>query len=140
MRPVDLSKARIELVGVEARTATIVLPPPHVVSARVDHTRSRIFDVQASGLWSIIPTDAGRAELIDQAMRQAQESVRCAASDQAIMEQARTRAALLICTFLADSLGWSVEVRWLDRFGKSVNKDARPRLPLSSRGQKGTFL
>ncbi len=113
MISVDLTKARIEQVDLEARTATIVLPPPHVVSARVDHNRSRIFDIQASGLWSFIPTDAGRAELIDQAMRLAQESVRRAASDQAIMEQARTRAASLICTFMAESLDWSVEVKWL---------------------------
>ena len=54
------------------------------------------------------------AELIDQAMRQAQESVRRAASDQAIMVQARTRAASLISAFMAKSLDWSVEVQWSD--------------------------
>jgi hypothetical protein len=48
---VDLTEARIEDVDQQARTAVIVLPPPKVVSARVDHDHTYVFSIESSGLW-----------------------------------------------------------------------------------------
>ena len=127
---IDLTDAVIEVIDRDARTVVIRLPPPKVVSARVDHRQTRIFGIESSGLWALVPTDDGRAELIDRALRLAQASVRRAASEPAILQQARTRAESLICTFIAETLGWSVEVQWIDSEQQSARRDARPRLPV----------
>ena len=115
MVTVDLTQARIEAIDHEARTAVIVLPPPHVVSARVDHEHTSVFSIESSGLWALVPTDDGRAELIDMAMRQAQQAVARASSEPVVIEQSRARAEALICSFFAESLKWSVIVQWADK-------------------------
>lgn len=114
MLSVDLMQARIAEVHQIERTAVIVLPPPHVLSARVDHEATRIFNVEASGLWALVPSDEVRALIIDQAMRVAQQAVMKAASEPLVMDEARTRAEALITEFFRDSLDWSVTVCWAD--------------------------
>ena len=114
MITVDLTQARIEEVNHDARRAVIVLPSPHVESARVDHEGTRIVSVESSGLWTFISSDDGRAEVIDQAMRHAQQAVFKAAGEPAVLAEARTRAEMLIQSFFASSLEWSVTVRWAD--------------------------
>ena len=114
MVTVDLTQARIEELNHEARTAVLILPRPQVVSARVDHDHSHVFSIEASGLWAVVPSDDGRAEIIDQAMRQAQRAVLKAASEPVVIEEARTRAETLVCAFFRDTLLWSITVRWAD--------------------------
>ena len=114
MVSIDLTQARIEEINHEARTAVLVLTRPQVVSARVDHDHSHVFSIEASGLWALVPSDDGRAEVIDQAMRQAQRAVLKAASEPAVIEEARARAEALICAFFRDTLNWSVAVCWAD--------------------------
>lgn len=111
---VDLSKARIEVFNHDAREAKIILPPPQVISARVDHEQTRIFSIQATGLWAIVSSDDGQAVLIDQAMQLAQQSITKAASESPMIEQARSRAETLICSFFANSLQWNATVQWAD--------------------------
>lgn len=117
MLTVDLTQAHLEEVNHDARTAVLILPKPHVVSARVDHEHSHVFSIEASGLWAFVPGDDGRAEIIDQAMRQAQQAVLRAASEPGVIEQARTRAEGLIRSFFAESLRWTVIVCWADKPG-----------------------
>ena len=111
---VDLSKASIEVIDHDTRTAKILLPPPQVTSARVDHEQTRIFSIQATGLWAIVSSDDGQAVLIDQAMMLAQKAITKAASESPMIEQARSRAETLICSFFANSLQWNVTVQWAD--------------------------
>ena len=111
---VDLSTASIDVIDHDTRTAKIILPPPQVISARVDHEQTRIFSVQATGLWAIVSSDDGQAVLIDQAMKLAQQAITKAASESPMIEQARTRAEALICSFFANSLQWNVTVQWVD--------------------------
>lgn len=118
MLTVDLAQATIKDIEHEARTVVIVLPPPHVLSARVDHEHTRIFSVEASGLWALMPGVGGRAEIIDRALREAQEVIAKAASEPLVIEQARARAQALICSFFADSMKWSITVRWADEPGE----------------------
>lgn len=114
---VDLTQARIESADQDARTAVVVLPPPQVISARVDHEATRIFSVEATGLWSLVPGDDGRAELIEMAMRQAQTAVLRAASEPEVIEQAQAKAEGLIRSFFAETMRWSVIVCWTDKAG-----------------------
>ena len=44
-------------VGPRARTATLVLPSPRAASPRVDHSRTRLFEVRDEGLWVVVPGD-----------------------------------------------------------------------------------
>ena len=114
MVSVDLTKAQLKEINHDAKTAVLVLPRPHVVSARVDHDHSHLFSIEASGLWAVVPSDDGRAQVIDQAMRQAQREVLKAASEPAVIEEARTRAETLVCAFFRDTLQWSITVHWAD--------------------------
>jgi len=100
-----------------------------VISARLDHDATHIFDIRSSGLWSLAFSDEGRADLMDEAMRTAQAAVLAAARHADVIGHARLRAETLICAFFADALGWSVEIRWLDRDERIATDDARPRLP-----------
>lgn len=108
---VDLNKATFEELDHQARTAVILLPLPHVESARVDHEHTRIFSIYSTGLWAVVPGDDGRAEIINRALLLAQRAIETAAEEAEVMEQARSRAEQLICTFFTD-LNWSVTVRW----------------------------
>lgn len=111
---VDLDEACFTRISERSRTAVLLLPRPHVESARVDHSHSSVFNLSTSGLWRFLPTDAGRAELIDRAMRQAQHVVEAAANEDEVIDKARRRAESLIVSFFEDSMGWSVRVRWSD--------------------------
>lgn len=111
---VDLSTASIEVIDQDTRTAKIILPSPQVISARVDHEQTRIFSIQATGLWAIVSSDDGQAVLIDQAMKQAQQAITKAANESPMIHQARTRAETLICSFFANTLQWNVTVQWAD--------------------------
>ena len=111
---VDLTKAHIEQVDHEARSLVLVLPRPHVVSARLDHEGTRIVAIESSGLWALMPCDDARAEIIGRAMLVAQDAVMKAASESLVIEEARKRAEVLIVAFFADTLRWTVTVRWAD--------------------------
>ncbi len=71
---VDLTQARLDILDRDAGIAVIILPSPHVVSARVDHEQTKLFSIESSGLWAWVPGDGGRAELVDLAMKQAQQA------------------------------------------------------------------
>ncbi len=71
---VDLTQARLDILDRDAGIAVIILPSPHVVSARVDHEQTKLVSIESSGLWAWVPGDGGRAELVDLAMKQAQQA------------------------------------------------------------------
>jgi len=66
-------------------------------------------------LWAVVPSNEGPAEIIGRAMRVAQQAVMRAASEHAVIEQARKRAEAIMCSFFKDTLHWSIAVRWADK-------------------------
>jgi hypothetical protein len=104
---VDMRQARFLQRDEQARTAILRLPQPHVLSARVDHARTRTYKVRAGWLRSGEATDALR----DQAMRQAQQLIEQAAGQRENLELARTNVKKVLDR-LFDSLGWTVQVEW----------------------------
>lgn len=108
---VDLSRARFENVDPEKKTAVLVLPQPIVTSARVDHTRTRVFAITSTGLWQLVPGEEGKPQLINRAYEDAQRVVASAAGDRELIEQARRQAERILGVFF-EAVRWNVQIRW----------------------------
>ena len=109
---VDLAQAKFESVNETARTATLVLPQPHVASPRLDHERTRVFAVLQTGLWQIAPGGGQTSgEVVDRAYRDAQRFVAAAADDPAMIARSRQQAEQVLAAFFK-ATGWTVTVKW----------------------------
>jgi len=108
---VDLEQVRIKDVEPEDRTATLVLPEPKVRYARLDHERTTIYDVSRQGLWWLTLGDEAARKLVNKAMKQAQVTVRSAARDPSLVEQARRRAERVLRTAF-EAIGWDLKTQW----------------------------
>lgn len=105
---IDLSDVEIQVVDRERRHAVILLRPPAVLSARVDHERSMTWDIERT-TW--IPWRGDKDVLRDQAYYHAQKLVEFAASRPERIEEAKRHATFsLVETYRP--LDWNVEVRW----------------------------
>lgn len=107
----DLSQAKLEQVDGQAKTAVLVLQPPRMISARLDHSRTKIIASDAGGLWRIAPGDAGRTAAADRAYGEAQKALAKAGDDKKLVEQAKQRAETVLKKFCL-GLGVRVEIRW----------------------------
>jgi hypothetical protein len=109
---VDMSKAESQDRDDTARTATIILPHPAVLSARVNHERSRQWDIKHRSwipLASLVLGD--RTAMEKQAMRQAQRLVERAAGTEDNAATARQGVESMLAEFYR-AVGWQVSVRW----------------------------
>jgi|BioPla2DNA2_1021312.scaffolds.fasta_scaffold27949_2 hypothetical protein len=106
---VDLKQGRVIDVSESNKTATIQLPPPSVLSPRIDHEKTKTFNLER-GLWT---KDEYVTYINDKAMKLAQQKIREQASSPEYIEMGRTLAERIIRGFysLAD---WEVEVAWRD--------------------------
>lgn len=110
----DLMAARLETVDADHRQVFVVLPVPVVTRPRIDHEHTRIYRIDRSGLWQIMPGEAGERDLINRAMQDAQRTIAEVGGQRELIEQARYRTKELIANFFR-VLGWQVEIRWLDQ-------------------------
>jgi hypothetical protein len=109
---VDMSQAEVKDRDEQARTATILLPQPAVLSARVDHEGSRRWDIKSRSWIPLAGALLGdRRALEQEAMRQAQRLVERAAGTEDHAATARRGAEGLLAEFY-DAVGWRVAVRW----------------------------
>ena len=109
----DLSAGRFEAVDHDRHTATLRLPQPAAASPRVDHSRTRVFSVNTNGLWQIVPSDEGRAAVVNRAYADAQRIIAEAAVEPAGIDRARRQAESVLRAFF-EAMGWIVEIRWMD--------------------------
>ena len=105
---VDLSKAVIAEKDDSAKRATIRLPQPEVLQARVDHERTKTWEVRST-TW--IPWREEQDRLRDEVFHQAQLMVAQAAGSRENIEHAK-RAAEIIISALFEHVGWCVKVVW----------------------------
>lgn len=105
---IDLSDVQIQVVDPKKRRAVIVLRPPRVLTARVDHERSLTWDLQRT-TW--IPWKGDKDLLRDQAYFHAQKLVEFAAGRPERIEEAKRHAAYALSETYRP-LDWSVEVQW----------------------------
>jgi hypothetical protein len=109
---VDMSKAEVTNRDEKARTATIILPHPAVLSARVNHERTQQWDIKGRSwipLASLVLGD--RTAIEKQAMLQAQQLVERAAGSANHKTTARQGAASMLADFY-QAVGWHVSVQW----------------------------
>jgi Protein of unknown function (DUF4230) len=108
---VDLSQAKFEKIDPAAKTAVLVLPQPAVTSPRLDQSRTRVFAIDDSGLWLLVPGDGEKTAVINRAYEQAQEYIADAANDPALIERSRHQAGNVLAAFFR-AIGWTVTIRW----------------------------
>ncbi|WP_010583155.1 DUF4230 domain-containing protein [Schlesneria paludicola] len=105
----DASKACIENVNEVRRTATIRLPVPQVISARVNHDLTKTWNVERT-TW--LPWKWGdQSVLRDAAMYHAEKLIESAASSEHHLTSAQRQAEAMIQQ-LYEFLEWNVEVQW----------------------------
>jgi hypothetical protein len=110
---IDLARAQIVERDEAARSATLLLPSPAVMHPRVDHTRSKTWEVRRMA-W--LPWNANEDRLRDAVMQQAQELVGQAAGSEENLQQARSAAEAILTSFYAE-VGWRVKVTWAKEAG-----------------------
>jgi hypothetical protein len=109
---VDMSKAEVKDKDEKARTATIILPHPAVLSARVNHERSQQWDITSRSWIPLAGVLLGDRRAIEQqAMQEAQRLVERAAGTEDNVETARQGVESMLAEFYR-GVGWRVSVRW----------------------------
>jgi hypothetical protein len=108
---VDLDQIQIVARDEQRRTATLVIPTPRPDRPRVDHSRTKIYELRKTGLAMINPFADPRADLLLDSMRAAQEDVERAVRDTEFIVKAKEQAELLLVGFYKE-LGWDVAVQW----------------------------
>jgi hypothetical protein len=105
---VPLNKAAITEKDESAKRATIRLPQPEILTARVDHESTRSWEVRTT-TW--IPWHADQDRLRDEVMLQAQRMVSQTAGSKENLDQAKRAAEIIIAT-LYEHVGWQLKVVW----------------------------
>ena len=108
---IDMQQARISDQDDSARSLVLILPQPAVIQARVDHQRTRVFALDRHGFWMLMRLDDVTRQLVDQGMREAQQTIEKAASEPANLARAREHAQQVLAAF-ASSAGWQLGIRW----------------------------
>jgi len=94
---VDLSKINKEDIYVKEDSVNIILPIPEICHFKIDHARSRVYDVQY-GLWDTY-------KLVDEAYRDAEQQIYSQALKMGIAEESR-ESAIKFLTPLLNNLGF----------------------------------
>ena len=109
----DLGAARFENIDDLERTAIVVLPRPSPTRPRLDHDKTRIIEIQRTGMWQILLGQAGESALTNRALAAAQNALAQAADDPEIAKKACAHTEAVIHNFFA-ALGWDVTVQWAE--------------------------
>jgi hypothetical protein len=105
----DVSKPAITNVNLDQHTATIRLPSLRMISARVDHEKTKTWSVEKT---SWLPWKWGdQGVLRDAAMVHAQKLIETAAGSERHLGPAKSQAELLIRQIYA-FVEWKVDVEW----------------------------
>jgi len=117
---IDLGTASVPERDDGHRVATVLLPLPSVISARVDHNKTKTWDVEKT-TWK--PWAEGESKLRDEAMRQAQALVEHAAASEETINRAKTNAEGVIRN-LYEMVGWTVRIKWKEQLEDT--QESRP--------------
>ena len=114
---VNLGQATIAEKDESSRRATIRLPQPEILQARVDHERTKTWEVKTT-TW--IPWSSDQDSLRDTVMAEAQRLVGHAAGSKENLQQAKAAAESAIRGFYAE-VGWNVAVTWAPPHGQDTD-------------------
>lgn len=105
---VNLTRAKILQKDDDTRRATLCLPLPEVIQSRVDHTRTRTWEVKKTS-WA--PWRGDQDMLRDQVMAEAQKLVAHVAGSPEYLQQAKLTAETVVRA-IYEEVGWQVQVTW----------------------------
>ena len=108
---IDLDQIRVTERDDTRRSAVLSLPQPRPERPRVDHERTRIYEVEKTGLAALNPFADPRMDLLEDCMRAAQASVEQAVSAPDFATRAQEQAESLLGAYYGE-IGWHVTVRW----------------------------
>jgi hypothetical protein len=108
---VDLERIEIADRDDDRRTATLLIPTPQPERPRLDHDRTRIYELEETGLALLNPFADPRADLLADCMRAAQEDVERAVRDAEFVVQAKAQTEQLLRSFYRQ-WGWEVTIEW----------------------------
>jgi len=112
----DLRAGRYESIDRAGRTASLVLPAPGILQARLNHAPpeqggSRIYSVSNQGIEALLPGNATRVKAIEAAMQLAQRKVEEAGRSPEVIRAAKENVEALLRTSF-NALGWTVAITW----------------------------
>lgn len=110
---VDLSEASLEEVDVHRCSAVLVVSRPKVLSVSLDHRRTIVHSLTATGTWLLLPPGTGRGELLAIALEEAQRQLAAEASSAPRLEAVCRHAEEAIGHFAKQNFGWRLVVRWV---------------------------
>ena len=105
---VDLGRAQILDKNEAERRAVIRLPDPEILQSRVDHERTRTWEVRKTS-WVLWQGDQDK--LRDEVMREAQRLVAHAAGTNENLGHAKAATEVILQGFYRE-VGWQVHVTW----------------------------
>ena len=105
---IDMSQAKIIDKHEDTKQATIVLPDPHVLAPRIDHSRTRTWSVERVA-W--LPWNADQDALRDAVYAEGQKLVAHSAASAENLQAAQVTAEVVIKSLYAE-VGWNVAVKW----------------------------
>jgi hypothetical protein len=107
----DLHSAKVVSTDTSAHTLRLLLPGPRVLAVRIDAERTRVYDLQRSGLWHLIPGSSIEENLVNHAIERSTSSLIDQPTTAAMVRLAQERIRTELQS-LASGAGWTVEVDW----------------------------
>jgi hypothetical protein len=111
----DLKQAKYEPSDATTRTATLVLPQPTVISARLNQDAnsggSYFYAVSSTGIEALVPGSDGQTKAINSALQKGQRDVEASCAKPELIEAAR-KSALAVLLPTVSATGWKVAVVW----------------------------
>jgi hypothetical protein len=117
----DLGRARFESIDSANKKAVLILAPPTVSTAEIDHDHSRLFAVTEQGLWLITPGNRLNEEVVNRAFANAQHAIADAGNQPELLAKARHQTEIVLQGFFG-ALGWEVNIRWSDENSKQTER------------------
>ena len=108
---VDLSKTSYSAINESARTATLHLPAPHLISWKVDPDRSTEIYVRGKGYFQWMISTGSTKMLRDEVWKQADRKIQRLAEDDSYKDISKLQAEKVL-RGLFEGLQWKITFQW----------------------------
>lgn len=111
----DLRLAKYDQSVASTKSATLIVPNPRVISARLNHDSkaggSSFYEVSTNGIVALVPGTEAQTKAINLALQKGQRDIEANCAKPELIEAARKSAeAVLLPTVSAT--GWKVPIAW----------------------------
>lgn len=111
----DLHLARYEQLAPHEKTATLSLPNPKVLSARLNHDPktggSYFYAVDNNGIAALLPGTEGQVKAMNQALQKGQAEIEASCTKPDLIAAARKSAEAVLQPAVS-ATGWKIKIVW----------------------------